>query len=108
MSSASLAVGIQGTLTGVACHSVAVVASGSFVVLGRIVGRVVGSLASLIVGVVVRQDQLVLKLELEIQPVFKLGYELEPCCSFVREYQKLASTVLLMRKTMMDLIAASA
>lgn len=59
---------------------------------------------------VVHQDQLMLmlvhKLKLEIQPVFKLGYEPKPCCSFVREYQRLASMVLLMRKIMKDLIAA--
>lgn len=44
MSSASLVIGIQGTLTEVACYFVAV-ASGSFVRLEQIVGIVVGNLA---------------------------------------------------------------
>lgn len=82
----------------VACHSV-VVAFGSFAVLEQIEGRAAGSLASPVVEVVVHQDLLVLMLELriEIQLELMLGYELEPCCSFVQEYQRLASMVFLMR-----------
>jgi len=73
------------------------VAFESSIMLVQIEGIKTGSLASFIVEVVVHQDLLVLMLELriKIQPGFKLDYVLEPCYSFVQEYQRLASMVLL-------------
>ena len=91
-----MAVGIQGTLIEVAYHIA--VAFESSIMLEQIEGIVIRSLASFIVEVVVHQDLLVLMLELklviEIQPEFKLNYVPKPYCSFVREYQRLASMVL--------------